>query len=163
MKGMKGPMFQLGIGIWFSMAAIAGIESRSWGAFSGPFVIGVFFLAIGLASDARRSQRRPLRVAGAIVMVACALIFLGALLNSAERVYLVNGSSYPSFLGRDLGAADYKTLDRLHENQCKGDGMEIYGKADGKWVIRCGFLWLDGHTFISSTNPYGDVLKGIAK
>ncbi|MBK3865187.1 hypothetical protein G3A40_36135 [Paraburkholderia aspalathi] len=163
MKGMKGPVFQIGIGIWFSLAATAGIEGRSWGAFFGPFVIGIFFLALGLAGDARRSERRPMRNAGTIVTIACAVIFVGAILNAGERLYLVNGGSYPRLLAHDLGAADYKTLDRLHGSQCKGESMEIYGKSNSQWVIRCGFSWVDGHTFISTTNPYADVLKGAAQ
>lgn len=163
MKGMKGPIFQIGIGLWFSLAVMAGIESRSWGAFLAPFYIGLFFVALGLASDARRSGRRPWQVAGNVVIAGCGLLFVGSLMNTAERLYLVNGQSYPRLLARDVGAADKATLDNLHRNQCKGELMEIYGKKGGLWVIRCGFSWVGGHTFVSDTNPYGDKLGGITK
>lgn len=163
MSVMKGPLFQLSIGGLLGFAVLAGIEGRSWGVFFGFALIALYFFAIGASRQAARSTRRPVRIAGNVVASACALLFLGMILMTVERLYLVNGSSYPRILAHDLGAANYSTLENLRLNQCKGDGMEIYGKRNDLWVIRCGFSWYEGHTYISTTNPYGHMLDGIDK
>jgi hypothetical protein len=163
MNEMKRPWFQLSIGAWLGLGAVAGIEGRSWGSFGAFALVAAYFFAIGASRQAGRSTRPPVRIAGNVVWVACALLFVGLILSTVERLYLVNGSSYPRFLAHDLGAANYSTLENLRLNQCKGQGMEIYGKRDNLWVIRCGFTWMEGHTYVSTTNPYGHMLDGIDK
>lgn len=155
---LKGPLNQLGVGISLGLAVSAGIEGRSWGAFFGIASIAAFFFAISAGVQASRSNREAIRVAGKSVLIACTLLFIGIVLSEIERLYLVNGTTYPRVLARDLGAANYATLDKLRADQCKGQTMEIYSKADNLWVIRCGFGWYEGHTYISSTDPYADVL-----
>lgn len=156
---LKSPLFQLGVGILIGMAVAAGIEGHSWGSFFAFASIAAFYFAVGAARQATRSTRQAVRIAGNSVLIACGLLFIGGALSAVERLYLVNGSSYPRFLARDLGAASYATLDKLHAGECKGQMMEIYGKADDEWVIRCGFNWYEGHTYISSTDPYAHMLS----
>ncbi|MDN7664056.1 hypothetical protein [Burkholderia cenocepacia] len=161
MNEMKRFWFQLTIGGWLGMGAFAGIVGRSWGSFGVFAAIAAYFFAIGAGREAGRSTRPPVRIAGNVVWAACALLFVGAALLAVERLYLVNGGSYPSFLAHDLGAASYSTLEKLRLNECKGEGMEVYRKGDDRYVIRCGFSWIEGHTYISTANPYADVLKGL--
>jgi hypothetical protein len=158
-QGMKGLGFiaQLGIGMWLSFGVMAGIESKSWGPFFGPALIGLFFLVSMVSLDATRAAGRAIQNAGRIALTLCALLFAVALLLGIERLYLLHGSTYPRFLAHDLGAVNYQRLLELDKNECKGHGpTEIIGKSNGVWVLRCGDLWTDGHTFISSTNPFAD-------
>ncbi len=140
------------------MGVTAGIEGRSWSAFFGPASIGLFLAVLALSIGAMGSKHSGLRVTGLFVSLACLVVFAGAILNVGERLYLVNGKTYPHFLARNIGAASHATLDRLQLADCKGTGMEIYGKADHEWVIRCGFSWFGGHTYLSSTDPFGGML-----
>lgn len=87
-------------------------------------------------------------------ITGAALLMLAGLLLTAERLYLVNGATYPTFLAEDLGSIDANTLEYLHKTHCSGEPMEIYRKRDF-WVIRCGVAYLEGHTFISHTDPTG--------
>lgn len=75
------------------------------------------------------------------------------LLTVAERLYLVNGTQYPRFLARDVGAVRFEDLDELRAASCHGEPVEVYPKA-GYWVLRCGVAYFEGHTFISHTNPF---------
>ncbi|CAH2782572.1 MAG: hypothetical protein PPHEINF_2009 [uncultured Paraburkholderia sp.] len=158
---LKRPMFQLSIGGLLGLGAISGIEARSWGSFLSMALIALYLFAFAASRQAARASRRPVRIAGNTATAVCAALLVGMFLLVAERVYLVNGSSYPRWFAHDLGAANYSDLDRLQGTECKGEGMEIYGKHDNRWVIRCGFSWIDGRTYISSTNPYGHMLDGI--
>lgn len=151
---MKGPLWQISIGLWLSMAIALGIMGRSLSTFGWILAIGAFFVGGGLAGEAARSERKPLRMFGKIASVFFALIIVGAVLNTLERVYLVNAETYPRFLARDMGAADMKAIDMLRAKECKGEPVEIYPKQDETWVMRCGFSWFNGHTYISSVDPF---------
>ncbi len=159
MKGIKGFGTQFAIGTWLSLAVCMGIMSRSWSSFWTLAAIGGFFAAGSLAGAATKSPRKPLRVLGRIGLCAFLLVMVGALLNTAERVYLVNADSYPRFLARNLGTADMHTLERLHAKECKGMGIQVYEKTNYTWVIRCGFDWFGGHTYISNADPYRALRK----
>ncbi|WP_426400978.1 hypothetical protein ACN9M1_27790 (plasmid) [Ralstonia sp. R-29] len=76
-----------------------------------------------------------------------------SLLTVAERFYLVNGTQYPRFLARDVGAVRFEDLDALRTESCHGEPVEVYSKTD-YWVLRCGLAYFEGHTFISRTNPF---------
>lgn len=83
------------------------------------------------------------------IIIAVLLILV---LLTGERVLLVNGPTYPKYLAEDLGNIDASILEYLHRTHCKGEPMEIYRKRDF-WVMRCGVVYLEGHTFISHTDP----------
>lgn len=87
------------------------------------------------------------------ITIATVLILVGLFLT-AERVYLVNGATYPPILAEDLGNIDAKNLEYLHRTYCAEEPMEIYRKRDF-WVVRCGFTYLQGRTFISHIDPMG--------
>jgi len=76
-----------------------------------------------------------------------------SLLTVAERLYLVNGTQYPQFPAGDVGAVRFEDLDGLRAASCHGEPVEVYPKA-GYWVLRCGVVYFEGHTFISHTNPF---------
>ncbi|NKA72536.1 hypothetical protein GO285_01413 [Ralstonia solanacearum] len=83
----------------------------------------------------------------------------------AERLYLVNGAHYPSFLAKDVGTVDMDGLRRLRASECGSEPVEVYAKAD-YWLLRCGFAYVPGNTFISHTDPFESLwltsLKGIS-
>ncbi|MDN7527679.1 hypothetical protein [Burkholderia orbicola] len=158
---LKRPMFQLSIGGLLGLGAVSAIEARSWGSFLSAALMAFYLFAFAASRQAAKASKPPIRLAGNIITALCVVLLLGTFLLVAERVYLVNGSSYPRWLARDIGAANYAELDRLHGTECKGESMEIYGKRSSQWVIRCGFTWMGGRTYISSTNPYGHMLDDI--
>lgn len=75
------------------------------------------------------------------------------LFTVAERLYLVNGTQYPRFLARDVGVVRFEDLDELRVASCNGEPVEVYRKT-GYWVLRCGFAYSEGHTFISHADPF---------
>ncbi|WP_247394667.1 hypothetical protein [Ralstonia pseudosolanacearum] len=78
------------------------------------------------------------------------------LLAVAERLYLVNGAQYPRFLAKDVGAVRFDDLDGLRVLSCNGEPLEVYAKTD-YWVLRCGFAYFEGHTFISHADPFANL------
>ncbi len=92
------------------------------------------------------------RLRAVVTMLLSGIIVVGAA-STVERVILVNAATYPSVLAEASDVQDRKSLERLRVNKCKGRPMEIYGKDDGVWIIRCGFNWLEGRTFRSSSQP----------
>lgn len=158
-KGMKGfgLLAQFGIGMWFSFGAIAGIESRSWGGFFGPVLVGLYFLFAIVSLDATRAAGRAIRTAGVVGTTLSTLALTFAMSLGIERLYFVNASTYPRAFARDVGKiTSYRQLDPIQKSECGSTMMEIYGKTNG-WFIRCGSLWYTGHTFYSSTDPYAEI------
>lgn len=85
------------------------------------------------------------------------VLFIGALFGialTAERVILVNGTSYPRALADDAGSVDLAELQRLRTTTCKDEPIEVFPK-NGYWILRCGFSYYQGHTFVSRTDPFG--------
>lgn len=90
--------------------------------------------------------------AGTTILIAIAMVL--GVLATLERVYLVNGSSYPRFLAEDASNVDEAGLAKLRATTCKDDAIEIFEKGE-TWVLRCGFAYYQGHTYISHTDPMG--------
>ncbi|CAJ0788010.1 hypothetical protein LMG19083_01661 [Ralstonia psammae] len=80
------------------------------------------------------------------------------LLSGAERLYLVKGKQYPRFMAKDLGAVEFEGLERLRVSACNGDPLEVYPKTDF-WVLRCGYNYFQGHTFISHADPFANRIR----
>ncbi|WP_322075481.1 hypothetical protein [Burkholderia cenocepacia] len=156
MKIFRSFVFQFGIGMILSFGVMSAMESRSWSGFLGAGAVALFFVVFASGRAALDAKKKSVNVAGLVVCASCLLVIVGLLLNGVERIYLVNGDSYPRFLARDAGALNYEGLDRLHKTQCQHEFMEVYQKSDF-WVIRCGMMYLQGHTFVSSTNPYAEL------
>lgn len=90
-------------------------------------------------------------------LVLGALACLLALSLFVERVYFVNAPTYPQGLAQDLGKiTSFQQLDPIRKAECSSTTIEIYPKKNG-WFMRCGSIWYTGHTFYSSTDPYGDI------
>lgn len=79
-------------------------------------------------------------------------LLVASLLVTGERVYLVNAPSYPRFLATDLGDVDSARIVELRKTACRDDPIEVYAK-NGYWVLRCGFAYYQGHTYISHSDP----------
>lgn len=158
MKGLfKGPFWQITVGLWLSMAVFFGITGHSWEAFFSMLSMAAFFIGGALAGELTKSQIKALRIAGKIGAIAFFAVLAGVFLMGLERVYLVTADSYPRSLTQNLGTADTKTLDMLQAKECKGKLVEVFAKANNTWVIRCGFLWHESHTYISNADPFREV------
>lgn len=108
------------------------------------------------------SHKKNIRIAGIIGCVSLAVLIFGTALNTLERTYLVQGSSYPAFLGTDVGIVNLQKVIDLHETKCPGMGTSTFRKNDDIVVIRCGNSWLGGKTFIGhvlDSNWYEGVVK----
>ncbi|WP_196303110.1 hypothetical protein [Ralstonia solanacearum] len=90
---------------------------------------------------------------GVIKTVVLGGIAIIGILSVAERLYLVNGSYYPRFLAKDVGAVGFDGLDRLRLSACGGEPVEVYSKS-AYWVLRCGVAYMPGNTFISHADPF---------
>lgn len=161
---MKHLWTQINLGALLGVAAFLGILQRSWESFFSVAGIAAFLAGGLLAAQWVLSPRRPLRVLGGIGCVAFCAVIIGWFLITAERMYLVNGSSYPTFLATDVGHVDSKQAEALRVGeQCHDQVLEIFEKTDF-WILRCGYSYFDGHTFIShGAHPFADLYEGETK
>lgn len=81
-----------------------------------------------------------------------AVLLAAALLVTAERLVLVNSQTYPRFLATDLGNGGIARVHALGKSACKDNLIEIYPKKD-VWIVRCGFTYYPGRTYLSRTDP----------
>lgn len=178
MKGLKNQTAQIVIGLWFAMAAFLGTMARSWETFiaflsvaaffgglgfAGVFISGELFKRSGLKGRFWTFADTAVRAVGYAYLALFFIAIAASLLAGIERLYLVNGDSYPRFLAKNLGTADMHTIDALRAKECKNTGIDVYEKAGNVWVIRCGFSWLDGKTYISNADPYRELRKAAAQ
>lgn len=148
---------QLSIGAWLSMAAAFGIMSRSVETASSTLIVGAVFTAPMFAARGVSSANKALRWLSRAIIFGVAAFLLVGLLSTIERVYLVNGKTYPRWLARgELGRVDDAALGRLRATDCKNDPIEIFQK-DGFVVLRCGFAWYEPSTktFIADSYDFG--------
>lgn len=88
-------------------------------------------------------RARPLSRA---IQAVLAVLLVVAVFSTAERLYLVNGDAYPSWLASgELGQVDHATIVRLRNTECSHDVIEIYHKRDSV-VLRCGLAWYQPST-----------------
>lgn len=162
---MKNIGAQLCLGAWASMAISFGILSRSWETFFGLMATTAFFTLGVVASKALRSKLPAIRWGGIVGTIAFYGVILFGFLGAAERLYLVNGKSYPSWLAKeDLGQTNeldgllfvgsksgIKERAKLDMTAgCAGKNSELYHKGGGLVVIRCGgMMWYDSHTYVA--------------
>ncbi|EMP3151668.1 hypothetical protein WDX82_005125 [Salmonella enterica] len=178
MKGLKNQTAQISIGLWLAMAAFFGTMTRSWETFGAFLAVAVFFGGLGFAGvfiSGELFKRSGLKgrfwtftdkAVRALGYAYLAFFFIGiaaALVGGLERLYLVNGDSYPRFLAKNLGTADMHTIDALRAKECKGESIDVYEKTGNVWVIRCGFSWIDGKTYVSNADPYRELRKEAAQ
>ena len=137
---------QLAIGTWLSMAAAFAIMSRSAQTAGSILTVGAIFTAPMFAARGIKSAHKLLRWLSIAIMVGVSAFMLVAVLSTIERVYLVNGKTYPRWLARDeLGRIDEAAIDHLRATECKNDPIEVFQK-DGFVVLRCGFAWYEPST-----------------
>lgn len=148
---------QLAIGAWLSMAAAFAIMSRSAQTAGSILTVGAILAAPMFAARGIKSAHTPLRWLSVAIIVGVSAFMLVGLLSTIERVYLVNGKTYPRWLARgELGRVDDAALGYLRATECKNDPIEIFQK-DGFVVLRCGFAWFEPSTktFIADSYDFG--------
>jgi len=140
---------QLTLGLWGAMALGFSVMSKSWSTLLNLAAVGLFFAVGTWASSSLKDGRPGVRR----LAIALSCFFFGVILfgfiSTVERLYLVNGATYPAWLAkRDLGTLPQDALMRFTGGpDCKG-GAEIFDKEDGNSVIRCGgFLWYESKTY----------------
>lgn len=162
---MKNLGTQLSLGAWAAIAVGMGILGRSWETFFSLMAICAFFSFGAAASAALRTKRPAIRLVGVVGTVAFLGVILGGLLSGLERLYLVNGASYPAWLAKaDLGpvnglddllfvgsaANDGRGLNVNDAAACRGKSAELHHKSGGVVVIRCGgLMWYDSTTYLA--------------
>lgn len=153
---------QLSIGLWLALAVGIGILSRSWEAAAAPLLAGTFFLAPTFAWRGIGVTNAPLRIVSWLVVIGWVIAFLMMFFGTVERLYYVNGDSYPRWLATgelQKPANGANVIDELRNGPCKDAGIEITGKRDGVYVIRCGFSWYDSKTYLANFDPMPTLSK----
>ena len=127
------------------MAAVFAIMSRSVQT-AGPILTVGAIVTVSMFAARGISARSSLRLLSVAIVVGVLAFMLAGLLFTIERVYLVNGKTYPRWLARgELGRVNDAALDRLRGTECKDDPIEVFQK-DGFVVLRCGFAWYEPST-----------------
>jgi hypothetical protein len=151
---LKGLGFQLAVGFWLSMGVIFGLGSRSVDEFIGFVWPALFLTALGVAMDARKSESRRVRHSGTALYVACTAVVTAFIFIAVERYYLVDAQGYPSILAKPLDLKQGESALRLREGECKNDVIYSFRKAKDIWIVRCGFDWFTGSTYITHSDPF---------
>lgn len=140
-----------------AMGATFAVLSASIDVFVSFAVMAGFLALPSLGRDLLASGGRIARPLG---RAALALFFLGVLFGVmavSERLYLINGSSYPNWLATELSGS-WNTVQNqdVVRKSCHGrGGVEVLNKADGRAVLRCGFSWAPGNTFVANASVEG--------
>lgn len=142
---MKGFWFQINIGLFLSLGVGSGLLQRNWSTFWDFFYVAQFFAILYLACSLSPSQNRYIRAISKSMIWAYAAFFACAAVLAAERLWLINGDSYPSFMGTFYQKFDIPTYEAIPD--CSEGGGDWFEKSD-KTVIRCGSNWLTGTTII---------------
>ncbi|MGE4843428.1 hypothetical protein [Yersinia enterocolitica] len=150
---------QLLLAVLLGVLTFLSIVGQTFTLLLSALFIYCFMGFAALSLKAITAERKPVRMLGVVGTVIFALVILGTLLNALERGYLVNGDSYPTFLGTDIGRVNLTKFINLTETECKGMGAGSYAKANGIVVIRCGNSWFSGKTFIGHTTTPDDLSK----
>lgn len=76
------------------------------------------------------------------------LVLLWGGLATAERVYWVKSSTYPTVLSRSVTVTEEMgTSDRGYAGLCLGTYATLEDKSNGHFV-RCGFAWMPGSVYL---------------
>lgn len=150
---------QILLAILLGVLTFLSIVGQTFTLLLSALLIYCFFAFGALSLHAITANKKPLRVLGVVGIVSFALVIIGTLLNTLERGYLVNGDSYPTFLGTDIGQVDLTKFIDLTETECKGMGAGSYAKENGIVVVRCGDSWFSGKTFIGHKTTPDDLSK----
>ena len=68
------------------------------------------------------------------------------ILSVIERLYVVNGNSYPRWLAQgELGRMNDADLLSLRATECKHEPIEVFQK-EGFFVLRCGMMLFERST-----------------
>ncbi|MFN9473238.1 hypothetical protein [Acidovorax sp.] len=144
---------QLLIGLVLSVATALGIMMQSSSLALATLMLGAFFLVPGLFARGVTSTSKSVARFSYAVAAVWLIAFFGGILGTAERIYYVNGNSYPRWLASG-GLASADEMDALRQGECKGRGpLEISEKADGLFVVRCGTMWWESKTYLADFNP----------
>lgn len=148
---MKSPLYQIVIGWLLTMGVMSAIDSRSIDRFTDMLWPALFFVALGLSGQAKRSQSHNAKKAGWIGYAFCTAIATFVIFNVVERVHLLHGDRYPTFLAKRLDEG--RSIVSLQENECKGLLLMTIKQPGNNWILRCGDFWYRSHTFVTTVNP----------
>lgn len=144
----------LAMGALCAMGATFAVFSASMDGLSG-FVLLAGFLALpGMARDLLVSgEQRGRRIGKALLAVFFVVVVLGVA-AVAERLYFTNADTYPSWAATQLdGGWDDPRNRQLVLKACEGrGGVMVIQKDEGHMVMRCGFSWAPGNTFIANVS-----------
>lgn len=140
---------QFALGGWLGMALFSAIMQRSLSAGAGFVVIGVFFSVPLLANRGLLPTGKIVRWLAHSGRLLFVLTLLTVLLMGVERAYLLRASTYPAWLATErLASLDRAGAMTLRTERCGQNApFEIIGKKNVT-VLRCGFNWFTGHTFL---------------
>lgn len=127
--------------LWLSAALFLAIGTGSPSIGWGMLLLGAVFMAPALALEGLKSPTPVLRDVSRGVVVLSSLAFVLLASSMAERLFLVNAQTYPSWMtGGNLGEVGLQDLRRLRTEECGTEPIEIFHKADGD-LLRCGYWW----------------------
>jgi hypothetical protein len=108
------------------------------------------YIALGvLSGDALSVKAKYVRQVGLLGLVIFTTIALGGISLLAERSYLVNGATYARWLASGIVAdTSMDTVIKLRKSQCQAEPIEVIDKPDGSQVLRCGWTWISGKTYL---------------
>lgn len=127
-----------------------GIWHWSYGAGRGIVDILACTMAPLIAWQLSDAPAIGLRRAGRGLLILWTLGLAYVVLITADRLWLVNGASYPSFLAKavTVGPLEARTV-YGHGSLCGVDkGVGFVVKKDNGVFMRCGFEWRPGNTFL---------------
>jgi len=148
---MKHLGTQIYIGLFLSLGVLFAIMSRTVGPFFEMLAICAFFCLGDLGVQLLRKPRGSnLRSVGMVLSGAFILVIAVLLLFFVERLYMVNASSYPSWLAtRDLGQlSEVQFRQFIFSPECPR-GSEAFNKDGGQVVVRCGGMTRLTPTFVA--------------
>lgn len=144
---------EFAIGLWLSLAAGAGIMLRSYQAPIAILILATVALAPGLAWRAKQSPRRGARLLAKGVLLVWLAMLAAVVLLGAERVYYTQADNYATWLTDGPLPADM-SLRQLHTSVCMGRSpIEITARANGQYLLRCGFLWIESKLYTLPNLP----------
>lgn len=87
-----------------------------------------------------------------VIAVALGTFFIIALVSGVDRLWFVNGSSYPVFATKEDVSGRFSVAWINNQRAQCSRPLEIHNKTDNRTFIRCGFGWPFAITWIADTN-----------
>lgn len=147
----------LAMGALCAMGATFAVLSASVDGLSAFVLLAAFLALPGMARDLLASGGQRERRLGKAVLAAFFVVVALGVAAVAERLYFTNADTYPSWAATQLdGGWDAPHNRQLVLKACEGrGGVMVIQKDEGHVVMRCGFSWAPGNTFIADVPGQG--------